>query len=154
MSKDDELADLELALQKVQAEILKKDVAPIVEKILKRHIKTDIYDAYTPQENAWVGGETYKRRHSLQKNITSKILPDGSLLVTSTAYANKAIAAPTGFSFYDMEVGGFLHMLEDGHMGIWKSGFPRPAVSNAQRETDESAEVRAAIEKGIQRIFK
>lgn len=34
--------------------ILQKDVAPVAEDILKKHIKSDIYDAYTPKTNGWV----------------------------------------------------------------------------------------------------
>lgn len=36
-------------------------------------------------------------------------------------------------------------------MGIWRGGFPRPAVTNTQNEIDTSQEIKSAIQNGIQR---
>lgn len=128
--------------------ILKKDVAPIAEKILRQHIEADIYGTYTPKLGAWVNGSTYQRRHVLENSVSSFI--DGDVLtVTSTATASPSVVK--GYSFSSEEDGAFLKLLEKGKMGIWKNGFPRPAVSNTQKDFKSNGELRAAIQKGIKR---
>lgn len=137
------------AAQSRTASILKKDVKPAAEKILTAHIKSDIYDAYSPKDGAWVNGSTYDRRNSLY-NVKSKIT-DNVLFVTSDASPSKPIVK--GYSIKNDGSGSFLKMLEVGNMGIWRSGFSRPAVSNAQREVESSGEIKAAIKNGIKREF-
>lgn len=133
--------------------ILKKDVAPVAEEILKKHIQSDIYDVYTLKENGWVTTDgartTYQRRHVLEKAITSLMPDKQTLLVTSTATASPAVI--TGWSFHNRYPGAFLKLLETGNMGIWRGGFPRPAVSNTQEELDRSAAIQSAIKNGIKR---
>lgn len=129
--------------------VLKKDVAPIAEELLRKHIKSDIYDVYTPRENAWVNGSTYQRRHVLEESITSFMSDKNTLLITSSATASPAIV--NGWSFHNRYPGAFLKLLESGNMGIWKRGFPRPAVSNTQDEIDQSPKIKSAIKQGIQR---
>lgn len=129
--------------------VLKKDVAPIAEELLRKHIKSDIYDVYTPRENAWVNGSTYQRRHVLEESITSFMSDKNTLLITSPATASPAIVK--GWSFHNRYPGAFLKLLESGNMGIWKRGFPRPAVSNTQDEIDQSPKIKSAIKQGIQR---
>lgn len=137
------------AVEDATIRILKKDVAPVAEDILKKHIKSDIYDVYTPKENGWVSGTTYQRRYSLEDSISSSIINDDTLLTTSYATASPAIVK--GWSFHNRYPGAFLKLLEVGDMGIWKSGFARPAVSNAQSEIDSSSRVESAIKNGIKR---
>lgn len=115
--------------------ILMDYVAPVVEEILRKHIEKDVYGAYTP----W----RYNRRGSLTARIQSKILPDGTLLVTSMAEPN---VPHTGWQ--SSGDGAFLYMLEVGDLGWWRKGFPRPAITNAQKETDHSGKVKAAIKQG------
>lgn len=130
--------------------ILKEDVSPIAEEILKKHINSDIYDAYTPKENGWVGHETYQRRHVLENSIeTFQNDKKNEILITSTATASPAIVS--GWSFRNRYPGAFLKLLEKGNMGIWRGGFPRPAVSNTQNELDNSDAVAEAIAAGIKR---
>lgn len=129
--------------------ILLAEVAPVVEEILRRHIQTDIYDAYTPKEGAWVDGQTYERRHVLEDAITSEIIDGGTLFVTSVAAANDSVVR--GYEFSNDHPGAFLELLESGNMGIWRGGFARPAVTNAQSEVDGSAEIRMLIENGVRR---
>lgn len=129
----------EAAMDKVTAE---------VKKILLKHIKSDIYGAYTPKEGAWINNTTYPRRFSLEKNdIISYKEPDGTIVVTSDAVPNQSVVK--GYHFVSGDHGAFLQLLESGNMGIWKSGFARPAVSNAQREVDSSDAIRAIAEKGL-----
>lgn len=134
-------------LYSVVRQVLIKDVAPTVEDILKKHIQSDIYDAYSPSEGAWIGGGTYDRRHVLENSITSEIIDGNTLLVTSTGSANYPIVS--GWEFSNKYPGAFLEMLASGNMGIWKSGFSRPAVENAQAEVDNSSAVRSALDRGI-----
>jgi len=137
------------AVDNKATKILQIDVAPVAENILKKHIKSDIYDAYTPIENGWVNGKTYERRHVLEDAITSILQDKHTILITSTATASPAVLS--GWSFHNRYPGAFLKLLESGNMGIWRGGFPRPAVSNTQDEIDTSREIKSAIQKGIQR---
>lgn len=130
-------------------QILQRDVAPIAEDILKKHIKSDIYDVYTPKQNGWVNGTTYQRRHVLEQAVTTIVQDKHTILVTSTATASPAVLS--GWSFHNRYPGSFLKLLEAGNMGIWHGGFPRPAVTNTQNEIDTSQEIKSAIQNGIQR---
>ena len=130
-------------------QILQRDVAPVAEDILKKHIKSDIYDVYTPKSNGWVNGTTYQRRHALEQAVTTIVQDKHTILVTSTATASPAVLS--GWSFHNRYPGAFLKLLEVGNMGIWRGGFPRPAVTNTQNEIDTSQEIKSAIQNGIQR---
>lgn len=130
-------------------QILQRDVAPVAEDILKKHIKSDIYDVYTPKTNGWVNGTTYQRRHALEQAVTTIVQDKHTILVTSTATASPAVLS--GWSFHNRYPGAFLKLLEVGDMGIWRGGFPRPAVTNTQNEIDTSQEIKSAIQNGIQR---
>lgn len=130
-------------------QILQRDVAPVAEDILKKHIKSDIYDVYTPKPNGWVNGTTYQRRHTLEQAVTTIAQDTHTILVTSTATASPAVLS--GWSFHNRYPGAFLKLLEVGNMGIWRGGFPRPAVTNTQNEIDTSQEIKSAIKNGIQR---
>lgn len=141
--------DLVNAVDSKLSVILEKDVAPIAEEILNKHIKSDIYDAYTPKENGWVNGTTYQRRHLLEDAVTSMLIDSNTLLVTSTTTASPSII--NGWSFHNRYPGAFLKLIESGNTGIWKSGFPRPAVTNAQEEIDDSNKITSAIKQGIKR---
>lgn len=131
--------------------ILDKNIAPVAKDILKKHIKTDIYDAYTPIKNGWVNGQTYKRRHVLEGSVYHSFIADNEILVTSNATASKAVIK--GYSFHNRRPGSFLKLLEVGNMGIWAHGFPRPAVGNAQAEINKSSAIKAAIRAGIAKQF-
>lgn len=142
------------AAEKKVTRILKQDVAPIVEEIVQSHIQSDIYYAYSPRPGAWVNGTTYQRRHSLENNVVSSLSDSETLFVTSTATASPSVVK--GYSFRNRYPGAFLKMLESGNTGIWRKGFPRPAISNAQAEIDDNLQngsISQAIEKGIKREF-
>lgn len=147
----EDIDDLINAMEQTVSEDVLMSVSDEVEKILLKHIKSDIYGAYTPKKGAWVGGTTYERRHVLEDNITSTLQEDGTLLVTSEAPAGQCVVK--GYTFSN-EDSGFLQLLESGHMGIWKGGFARPAVSNAQKEVDNSSKIRSMLEKGMKRVMK
>lgn len=144
----EELCD---AAQKRCNDILKRDVAPVAKEIVKRHIKHDIYDVYTPKTNGWVDGTTYQRRHVLDGSVYSTFVDDDEIMVTSNATASKAVVP--GYSFHNRRPGSFLKLLETGRMGIWRGGFPRPAIGNAQKEIDRSSAIRNAIQSGLDRYF-
>ncbi len=144
----DDVDDLVDAVGGAPTEAVINRVAEEAKKILLKHIKSDIYDVYTPKPGAWVNGTTYQRRHVLETHVTSSLLPDGTLLITSDAPANQSIVKGYRFSNEDS---GFLQLLESGHMGIWKSGFARPVIANAQKEVDNSDAIRTAFERGMER---
>lgn len=146
----EEVEDLLSYFEKSLDDVLLTDVSPLVEEILLKHIKTDIYDVYTPKPRGWVHGQTYIRRHVLEGAVTSKIDEEHTLLTTSEATANESVVK--GYHFSNRYAGAFLQLLESGHMGIWKKGFPRPAVTGAQKEVEESHRVESAIRKGIKRV--
>ena len=156
------------AAQKKCYDILKNDVAPVAEEIVRNHIQDDIYDAispytgqkYRPIPNGWVNGTTYQRRHVLEGSVYSSLLEDKPieegedpfvLLVTSNATASDPVV--TGYEFNNSEPGAFLNLLETGHMGIWRHGFPRPAIGNAQNEIDRSSAIRNAIQSGLDKYI-
>lgn len=132
--------------------ILKQDVVPVAESILKRHIKSDIYDVYTPKENGWVSSDgqrtTYQRRNILEDEVIS-LMSNKTLTVTSTAAASPSIIK--GHSFRNRYPGAFLKLLESGNMGIWRGGFPRPAIKNTQAEFDTGTAIKSAVKRGIKR---
>lgn len=138
-------------VDKKATQILKKDVASVAENILKKHIKSDIYDAYTPKENGWVNGTTYQRRHIMEDAVTSVLQDHNTLLVTIRKDVTASPSIIKGWSFHNRYQGAFLKLIESGNTGIWRSGFPRPVVSNTQAEFETSSEIKSAIKKGIQR---
>ena len=114
--------------------------------VLYRHIQSDIYGAYTPKPGGWVGGQTYARRHSLSRDSLVAINePDGTITITSTAVPG----TPVGRGSVSSEPGSLLKLIESDRHGLWRGGFPRPAVSNAQSEIDGGA-LMSAIEKAFQ----
>lgn len=121
--------------------VLMEYVAPVVEGILRKHIETDIYGAYSPT--------AYDRRMSLTNSIKSQMISDNELLVTAASQPN----FPAN-GWHSSGDGAFLHMLELGDLGWWRKGFPRPAISNAQREVDSSTAVEAAKRNGIKRVTR
>lgn len=141
------------AVEKVIPSVLTNDVAPLAENILRKHIKNDIYNAYTPKTNGWVTANgtptTYQRRHVLESAIMSSMMSPDTLFITSTATASPAIL--NGYSFHNRYPGAFLQLLESGNMGLWHSGFARPAVKNTQDEIDSSSAITGAIRKGFKR---
>ena len=150
----DDWDSLVKAANKAASKVLTRDVSPVAKDILAKHIKSDIYDVYTPKENGWVTSDgsptTYERRHVLENSLTTYLVDDNmTLLVSSTATASKSVVK--GYSFRNRYDGSFLKLLESGNMGIWRGGFPRPAVANAQAEIDTSRKIASAIKQGIQR---
>lgn len=138
------------AIEVSAEKILKKYAAPAANDLLKKHIQEDIYNVYTPKPNAWVNGTTYMRRHVLENNIvinTSNISGGAELFITSSAAASPSVVR--GYSFKNRYNGAFLKLLESDNLGIWKNGFPRPAVTNTQREFDEGNDIKEAILTGI-----
>lgn len=142
--------------------ILKQDVAPVAEDILRAHIIHDIYEAYTPKQNGWVNNTTYERRRELPERVVSRLIRDGAtqtshldtLAITSLATPSKPIVKGSTFTEDPIEGrygGSFLALLESGRMGIWRGGFPRPAVTNAERDMKTNKAVRDAIRNGIKR---
>lgn len=114
--------------------------------VLYKHIQSDIYGAYTPKPGGWVGGTTYARRNSLSKGSLIAINePDGTITITSTAVPGD----PVGRGSIRKEPGSLLQLIEGNRHGLWRGGFPRPAVSNAQKEIDSGA-LMSAIEKALQ----
>lgn len=113
--------------------------------VLYKHIQSDIYGAYTPKPGGWVGGTTYARRNSLSKGSLIAINePDGTITITSTAVPG----TPVGRGSISSEPGSLLKLIESDKHGLWRGGFPRPAVSNAQSEIDGGA-LMIAIEKAF-----
>jgi len=131
------------------AAILDKRVAPIAKEIVRKHIETDIYGVYTPVENGWVDSAwtraTYERRYSFLKRgaIYYSFSKPDEILITSDAKVSPPVVK--GWSFRHRYPGAFLKLLETGNMGIWKAGFPRPAIGNAQKEIDRSSQISRAI---------
>lgn len=140
------------AAQTKCSQILQKDAAPVATDIVKKHIKTDVYDAYTPRKNGWVGKTTYRRRHVMEGSLYTSVIAANEILITSRVNGNTSIVP--GWNFTVSEPGDFFRFLEKGKTGIWKNGFPRPVITNAQKEINKSAEIKTAIKAGIKREFE
>lgn len=132
-------------------EILTEYVAPISNELLRNHIVHDIYFGYTPKQNGWVGGSTYARRGMLSEWVTSFTEDSNTLVTTSTA--SPAPSVVKGWRFENRQTGSFLELLESDNLGVWRGGFPRPAVSNTEKEYDTGTAVKSAISKGINKEF-
>lgn len=131
----DSWAALEAAIKSECNRIIQTEIVPKAEEILRKHIASDIYGAYTPKTGGWVNGTTYSRRNVLEGAVYSRQEGEGRYLVTSDAPASSSVVR--GYNFSPHGAGAFLALLESGHMGIWRGGFARPAVSNAQKEVDQ-----------------
>ncbi len=131
--------------------ILNQDMLPVGKEVFKQHIQKDIYDTYAPKKGAWVNGSTYARRYDLL-NIGTINLGNNTIMLTNFSSPSSPIIK--GWSFKHNGAGSFLKLLENGNMGIWKRGFPRPAVSNTQKDFDSNEKLNNAIQKGIQREFR
>jgi len=139
--------------------ILKNEVAEEVEKILREHIKKDIYDAHQPIPNGWVNHTTYQRRFSLLDELVCISEQPNEIIITSIETPNTPVVK--GYTFVPEEPGSFLKMLGTKRKkarGIWRKGFPRPAVNLAQKEIMTASgrvgsRVSDAINRGIKREF-
>ena len=136
--------------------ILESDVAPIAENILRSHIQSDIYGAYSPRPGGIFGGRffrtAYSRRGGLPGSVMHKLSGDGNgfmLLITSDESANTPVIP--GYSWGNSGLGAFLQLIEQGGWGAWRNGFSRPAVTNTQNEINSSGAIQAAIRSGIKR---
>lgn len=157
------------SLDAVIRETLENKIGDQVWKVLKQHIKTDIYDAYNPKGN-WSFAESTRRKSGGLSDDANKYtevvkLPNGTwrLRVTSIADPSPSVL---GWAWVP-SIGGFLQMLEKGDLGFWtrkhsqnmtregeKKTFPRPAITNAQDEVNKNyekyrAELYAAISKAL-----
>lgn len=154
MSDYDNFNDLISAIESKIPQVLEDYAVPVMKDILCQHIYTDIYQSYVPTPNGWIGGSTYQRRRNLPNSLYDIIEreDDGYVaMVTSNETFSPIIS---GYSFNNnYNPGAFLEMIETGNMGIWKSGFPRPAVSNAQKEINTSSQLKEAIQKGLEAVF-
>lgn len=146
--------ELVSSIEKTFPKILEDYVTPVMTEILKQHIYTDIYQVYTPVSGGWVNGTTYKRRRNLPNSLYSIVKSDGDGVLAFVTSDESFTPIIKGHHFdNNCNPGAFLEMLEKGNMGIWKIGFPRPAVSNAQKEIDTSYAIKEAIQKGLDSIF-
>lgn len=152
--------------QKACNKILEDDVAPVAKKILGEHILSDIYspDVYTPKPNGWVikvgskNGKpiwqraTYKRRNKLPTKLTAELDGSGVLVVSSTERPMTPVRGKFGY-VNRLKYGSLLYLLESDDMGLWRGGFPRPALTNAQNEMADSPKISQKIEAGIKKRF-
>lgn len=121
-------------------------VRRLAEEVLKKHVQADVYDAYSPKHKGWVStspsGEirraTYQRRYDLL-NVKSVIQSDGTLLVTSDSSVRDPIVRGSSFSDHGDPAGSFFRLIESDSHGLWRGGFSRPVIQNAQKEVDSKA---------------
>lgn len=152
MQDYDNWESLIFAANKKCRDILDKDVAPVVKEIITEHIDTDIYARYTQNpESHWNGGGPYERRYALKK-LTIYYTGQNEITITSDASASPSVAQ--GWNYQNEYPGAFFMLLEKGDLGFFRKGFPRPAITNAQREVNRSQRVRDAIQNGLLREFE
>ena len=143
------------AIDAVIKQALEHQIGEQVWDILKVHIEGDVYNDYspggrwmwgTPQDNPYIG---YQRRRTTgllyesDKNIrVSNSGNKWNLRVTTNAQPTPSVLNDS----WDDSPGGFLALLESGNLGFWSRTldtygqrdvthpFPRPVITNAQRE--------------------
>lgn len=155
--------ELVLDVQDRCREILKDDVSPVVEKMLKDHIWKDVYLAYKRKENEreiWPHDNydfkmhIYPRRYQLMKKVYTEMYTEidaGDKYVGISTTSKESANTPVveGWVFVNDHPGAFLEMLESGHTGIWKGGFARKPITNTQNEINTSSKIRSIIDKGL-----
>lgn len=139
------------AIEREIPKILQEDVAPYVWEVLKRHIESDIYGAYQPKAGRWVNGSTYQRRHMLNNDENMVAVMEGSDTIVVTSGATASPSVVKGYSFQNRYPGSFLKLIESGNTGIWRSGFPRPAVARTEAELERSNEFHNMINESLNR---
>lgn len=151
----DDWESLVAGVRSVVPIMLENDIAERAKHILRAHIGKDVYGAYKPKMNGWAeqGSDgkwrktTYKRRGQLAFNVFAKLESPSTLVISSSTPPAPPIRR--GYTSGDGENGGLLRLLEGNRHGIWRGGFPRPAVKNAQRTFFSDAGLRSAIKKSI-----
>lgn len=107
--------------------------APQIEDILKSHIESDIEGVTAGNGGPWYpDGSPYVKRNVLAGGVTHKI-SGSTLRVSSTAGSAPSVIHGGVMGGW----GGYLEFHEVGNWGFMRHiGFPRPAVTNAQKEAD------------------
>lgn len=153
------VTDLDQIVDPKSAEIILHNyVVPVMKDILLKHIQDDIYGQEAPTKHQWFGGQPYSRTGALleESSLYDIMLDDTTVMVTSNAQPDYA-PIKTSKRFDGNTEGGFLAMLENGNMGFWSTvtglRFPRPAISNAQKEIDDSPEIEAALQRGLKEVL-
>jgi len=131
-----------LAMGDALPELVENYVKPKGEGLLRQNIRSRVYGAYTPTE--------YVRRWSLLNMVKSEITRTGGYSVDYSVTSEASPAPPArGFVY---QKGGFLFMLENGDLGFWRKGFPRPSISPTQSQFDRGY-LSGAIRTGIESVF-
>ncbi len=128
----------------------RSSVATIAHAIYLKHVEHDVYDVYTPKVGGWIDHTTYRRDYNLVWGAETKMENQTTLISTSQADADESVVP--GYVFSN-ENQGFLRLIESGHTGIWACGFPRPFVTNTQKEFDSSSKISNAIQREINRVM-
>ena len=117
--------------------IVLEKYAPRIEDILRKHVEDKIenYTIPTATGGPWYQdgshNSPYIKRHAISGAITHKIEGD-TLLVSSTASSSPSVITHGFISGW----GNYLEFFEVGNRGFKGSGFPRLAVTDAQKEAD------------------
>lgn len=153
-------------------DILEHEVAEEMQKILLKHIMSDIYsyalvvtpisklakkDGSVPAYRilpGWINtgsGFKYGRRNTLSDpgNIYKEIIGGDTLFMTSDATPN---VSTIGQGWAAAGHGAFLEMIGTNPGRMWPYRHARPAIQGAQAEVDSSGAVEAAFERGLKRL--
>lgn len=144
--------------QKKLGGILRRDVAPVVKRLMKKNIDKHVYNVYSPVGKGKGG---YDRRGELgdTKNLIDEVEHDSDLFVTSVAQPAPSIFDEKFKAPLDPYESRLLQWIEFGRVPNYFNAKqypwmePRPVVSATQEEIESGAEVADAIEKGIKREF-
>lgn len=136
-SLEQQLARISKRLQPKINEIMQKDVYEEVEKIARKHVKEDVYDAYEPI--------MYDRKKLLLSSWGMEKTSDG-IAVYNTRYGENGVYVPK-----IVETGeGYKYPLV---ARAWKkksnSNNSRPFLENARQEIKTSGTVTEILEKGL-----
>lgn len=139
-----QLAIPQAVLDRAEMMIYQK-YAPIVEDILRKHIKREIENKTAGSGGPWYpDGSPYVKRNVLAGSVTHYITYEG-LHVSATAASAPSVLYGSMMTGIGGGWGEYLEFHEVGNWGFMRHiGFPRPAVSKAQEEADK---LRPAMEK-------
>lgn len=129
MAVFDSFAELEAHLMEELRSIIHNDIPSIVDDVIKEHIVSDVYGAYTTPK--W-----YDRRPLMKYGDNLKHYEgDLSLLVTDETPGNTPV-----FPGYQPSGTDLSFIINDGLQGnkngMWRRAFARPYIDNAQKDVD------------------
>lgn len=136
------LSELKRLVNKSLRDTLHSDIAPRSKEVLKEHIKTDVYDAYTPGQNSREDSKSIYERRGLMKSgdYIDTLFSGSSHGVTMTMLDITPGNNPWAKHDHTPQGTDLSRIINDGLQGNGHGLVtmePRPYIENAQRDINE-----------------